>query len=158
MTEAIGALCDCDVAASDDDTGHAALGGDWDLEYATGVIETDVAFSADLQQNWAHVMALETVLDTFTTVSYGNNDGSAFWAGGWIETDSSGGGATNGRIRVEAGELEMKTKTTSESIYREVDLSTAVWAELSYEVDSSLSGDTVRVDIYDGGSWNILVD
>jgi Domain of unknown function (DUF4347) len=32
-----------DVAASDDLTGSAALGGDWDLEYATGAIETTLA-------------------------------------------------------------------------------------------------------------------
>jgi Domain of unknown function (DUF4347) len=32
-----------DVAASDDLTGSAALGGDWDLEYATGAIETALA-------------------------------------------------------------------------------------------------------------------
>lgn len=52
LTEAIGALCDCDVAASDDDTGHAALGGDWDLEYTAGTIDTSVAFSSDAQFAW----------------------------------------------------------------------------------------------------------
>jgi Domain of unknown function (DUF4347) len=39
LAEATGA----DVAASDDLTGSAALGGDWDLEYATGAIETTLA-------------------------------------------------------------------------------------------------------------------
>jgi ELWxxDGT repeat protein len=38
-----------DVAASDDLTGTAALGGDWDLEYRTGVINTSGLSSSDYQ-------------------------------------------------------------------------------------------------------------
>ncbi len=41
-----------DVAASDDLTGNNILGGDWDLEYQTGDIESSLAFSEDVQQNW----------------------------------------------------------------------------------------------------------
>jgi len=37
----IAASTQADVAASDDITGAAALGGDWDLEVSTGVIETE---------------------------------------------------------------------------------------------------------------------
>lgn len=32
--------CGCDIAASDDLTGHASLGGDWELEFSTGIIES----------------------------------------------------------------------------------------------------------------------
>ncbi|NJM49010.1 MAG: DUF4347 domain-containing protein, partial [Alkalinema sp. RU_4_3] len=42
LAEATGA----DVAASDDLTGSAALGGDWELEYATGAIESTLATQA----------------------------------------------------------------------------------------------------------------
>ena len=35
-------LTNADVAASDDLTGHVKLGGDWDLEYQTGNIESDL--------------------------------------------------------------------------------------------------------------------
>ncbi|QDT13085.1 DUF4347 domain-containing protein [Planctomycetes bacterium K23_9] len=35
-------LTRADVAASDDTTGHATLGGDWELEYATGAIQAKV--------------------------------------------------------------------------------------------------------------------
>jgi hypothetical protein len=45
-----------DVAASDDNTGHAAVGADWDLEYQIGQIEIQVAFSQELQQTWANVL------------------------------------------------------------------------------------------------------
>ena len=33
LIDSIAALTDADVAASDDDTGHESLGGDWELEY-----------------------------------------------------------------------------------------------------------------------------
>lgn len=44
LIKSIASLCDCDVAASDDLTGHADLGGDWDLEYVVGDIETSQVF------------------------------------------------------------------------------------------------------------------
>ena len=56
----IGAECDCDVAASDDLTGHTSLGGDWDLEYQAGAIETGVAFSSGLQDSWKGVLGTTT--------------------------------------------------------------------------------------------------
>ncbi|HET7609824.1 MAG TPA: DUF4347 domain-containing protein, partial [Gammaproteobacteria bacterium] len=51
-------LTGADVAASDDATGAAALGGDWNLEVATGSIETSAALGAGVQQSWTHVMAI----------------------------------------------------------------------------------------------------
>ena len=57
FVEALSVLTGADVAASDDDTGHATLGGDWHLEYSTGAIEADLAFSMDVQQNWFGLLA-----------------------------------------------------------------------------------------------------
>lgn len=144
LVVALAALCDCDVAASVDDTGHHTLGGDWEWEYSTGVIDTGVAFSADLQSSWSHLLTLHTVRDTFSVESYGNSDGSVAWAGNWIENDTSGGGASNGEIRVDSSDrLKLKTKTATESIYRQVDLSTAVYATLTYNVEGSLGGGAI---------------
>ena len=61
LIESLGALCDCDVAASDDATGHEELGGDWHFEYIVGQVDTDVAFSVDVQQNWNGTLASVTV-------------------------------------------------------------------------------------------------
>ncbi|MAE63926.1 MAG: hypothetical protein CMJ18_06600, partial [Phycisphaeraceae bacterium] len=58
LVDALGAACDCDVAASDDPTGHASLGGDWKLEYATSGVETEVALSVDAQLAWPHTLAV----------------------------------------------------------------------------------------------------
>ena len=71
--QSISTLCDCDVAASTDDTGHASRGGDWDLEYAVGTIDVDIAPSIEMQRTWAHLLALETVRDSFNTVSGGHS-------------------------------------------------------------------------------------
>ena len=52
----IAKLTGADVAASDDNTGHTSLSGDWELEYTKGSIETGALFSAELQQNWGHLL------------------------------------------------------------------------------------------------------
>ncbi|MBU0946490.1 MAG: DUF4347 domain-containing protein, partial [Proteobacteria bacterium] len=44
--ESVATLTGADVAASNDATGNATSGGDWDLEVATGAIETDVLHDA----------------------------------------------------------------------------------------------------------------
>ena len=52
LVNSLSGLTGTDVAASDDVTGNSVLGGDWDLEYQTGDIETKIAFTADVQDNW----------------------------------------------------------------------------------------------------------
>ncbi|TAF36206.1 MAG: DUF4347 domain-containing protein, partial [Oscillatoriales cyanobacterium] len=46
-----------EVAASDNLTGNAALGGDWELEVTTGKIETAVAFSQEAREAYSGVLA-----------------------------------------------------------------------------------------------------
>ena len=52
LVERISRLSGADVAASDDVTGHEDFGGNWELEYTAGEIDTDIVFSAALQQAW----------------------------------------------------------------------------------------------------------
>jgi Ca2+-binding RTX toxin-like protein len=49
-------LTGADVAASDDLTGNAALGGDWDLEVKTGKIETTVAFTPEARSSYRSIL------------------------------------------------------------------------------------------------------
>ncbi len=49
-------LCGVDVAASDDVTGHAARGGDWDLEYRLGDVESEVIVTEAAQYSWSGVL------------------------------------------------------------------------------------------------------
>ncbi|MFT7044458.1 MAG: hypothetical protein ACJAW7_003230, partial [Candidatus Azotimanducaceae bacterium] len=53
-------LTGADVAASTDLTGQASLGGDWDLEFNAGEIETAVVFSVSLQQNWESTLPISS--------------------------------------------------------------------------------------------------
>ena len=64
ILESLAALTNADVAASDDLTGHKALGGDWELERAVGVVETEIAFSGQLQMSWQQVLASVAVTTT----------------------------------------------------------------------------------------------
>jgi hypothetical protein len=64
LLRTIADLTGADVAASDDLTGNAQSGGDWDLEYVKGSIETDVALSPEAQHNWSGVLATFTVTNT----------------------------------------------------------------------------------------------
>ncbi len=52
LVDSLSRLTATDVAASDDLTGNELLGGDWELEYEAGDIETSVAFSEQTQENW----------------------------------------------------------------------------------------------------------
>lgn len=58
LLETIAELCDCDVAASDDVTGHQDLGGDWVLEYTIGDVSTDIAFGFAAQSSWFSTLAV----------------------------------------------------------------------------------------------------
>ncbi|MBD2087076.1 DUF4347 domain-containing protein [Trichocoleus sp. ST-U3] len=49
-------LTGADIAASVDLTGSASLGGDWDLEVATGNIEANLAFLPGVMQTYNHIL------------------------------------------------------------------------------------------------------
>ncbi len=68
----IGALAEAtgaDVAASDDDTGNAALGGDWDLEQQTGAIEAELAVGTETQASYTHMLAPPTAANNTVTTN-----------------------------------------------------------------------------------------
>jgi len=66
FADSLGRLTGADVAASIDATGSALLGGDWDLEYYSGSIETGIAFSADAQDDWLGLLKPPQVADITT--------------------------------------------------------------------------------------------
>ena len=65
-------LTGADVAASDDITGSAGLGGDWELEYASGQIETTVVLNDFLKHTWTSTLAANTAP---TFITGGGQDG-----------------------------------------------------------------------------------
>ncbi|PNY36817.1 hypothetical protein C2E31_10670, partial [Rhodopirellula baltica] len=71
LLDSLAALCQCDIAASDDATGHESLGGDWDLEYTLGDVQTQVAIGYHAQSAWFDTLATITVT-TFADELDGN--------------------------------------------------------------------------------------
>ncbi|MEM7559108.1 MAG: DUF4347 domain-containing protein, partial [Planctomycetota bacterium] len=99
--DSLSVLCDCDVAASDDLTGHTDLGGDWDFEIAVGSIETQVAFSEQLQTTWfstlditsnlvAHYEFEEGSGTTAGDSTANNNDGAFINSPAWTANSAIG--------------------------------------------------------------------
>jgi hypothetical protein len=77
----LAALTGADVAASDDLTGNAALGGDWDLEAQTGDIEITSAFSTKTDYKGL-LISLTDIMNSIITFDkvekYKNGDYSDF--------------------------------------------------------------------------------
>ncbi|HKC44608.1 MAG TPA: DUF4347 domain-containing protein, partial [Burkholderiales bacterium] len=69
LVDWISDLTHADVAASDDATGSASQGGDWDLEYRTGDVETPVVVSLPAQGEWDHLLAALPLMVTNTNDS-----------------------------------------------------------------------------------------
>jgi hypothetical protein len=64
-------LTGANIAASNNLTGNAALGGDWELQVTTGKIETPVAFSQEIREAYQSVLATFTVTSTDDTNTFG---------------------------------------------------------------------------------------
>ena len=75
LLNTIAELTQTDVAASTDATGHEERGGDWELEFATGTIETEVAIEPALQESWNGLLDVITVT-TFDDLDDGGDTSS----------------------------------------------------------------------------------
>ncbi|MFB3106623.1 MAG: DUF4347 domain-containing protein, partial [Pseudomonadales bacterium] len=100
--DGLSALTGADVAASDDITGHAILGGDWDLEYSTGDVETTIAFDLQTQQNWLSVLPI-TIWETVDADGNGMVDHIKLTASGAFNDDFSDLNVTVSGYTVDAG-------------------------------------------------------
>lgn len=67
-------LTGADVTASNDLTGSSELGGDWDLEYLSGTIETETLAATAQHQDWSHLLAPPVVTTDGPAVNYSEND------------------------------------------------------------------------------------
>lgn len=74
LIESISQLTGADVAASDDVTGAAEQGGDWDLEYSTGAIHTGVLSAYSYTQILALADATLNIVSSGTPTWDPNND------------------------------------------------------------------------------------
>ena len=80
VADGLAALTGADVAASSNLTGATALGGDWRLEYSSGVIDTGVATSLAAQARWMGTLATFTVTTTADSTGPNPAAGTLRWA------------------------------------------------------------------------------
>ncbi|QDV47196.1 Cadherin domain protein [Stieleria neptunia] len=107
LIEALADLCECDVAASDDATGHHSLGGDWDLEFRVGDVSTDVAFGFASQSSWratldiASNLVLHHTFDSDASDSSGNNHDGTLTNGALVDTNSGTNQIGDGKLSLD---------------------------------------------------------
>lgn len=120
LVDSIAALCDCNVAASDDLTGHEGLGGDWEFEYVVGVIDTDLVVSDELQSSWVGTLditsdlLLHNTFDTDASDSSGNGYDGTLVSSAAIDT-------TSGTNLVGGGKLSLNGSTDYVDLSAHVD-------------------------------------
>ena len=66
-------ITSADIAASTDDTGSAALGGDWDLESSAGSVEAESSLSSTAVDDYDYLLADLLVYKSWDTHSYGGS-------------------------------------------------------------------------------------
>jgi len=84
--------------------------GDWtETDSLGGGAASGLVSVTGNQLQFAYTNSVNTVSDTFSTVSYSNNDGTRNWSGDWSETDipQYTGGATNGDALVTNNTLRL---------------------------------------------------
>ncbi len=112
----------------------------------------------------ANLTTTSTVRDEFNAVSYSNNDGTINWGGSWQEI-GEGDGTSSGTVVVNSyaglsgNSLQLDTDFVSYGVTRQVDLSEAASATLSFDYIRQHGGGingAVSVDVYNGSAWTRL--
>jgi uncharacterized repeat protein (TIGR01451 family) len=72
-------IAGADIAASDNLTGSAALGGDWELKFATGEIKASIAIEKEVLEAYTYALGTKETFKNSTVRGpgiYGGNDGA----------------------------------------------------------------------------------
>ncbi|MBT8177995.1 MAG: sodium:calcium exchanger, partial [Eudoraea sp.] len=100
------------------------------------------------------VVGQVTYSDTFSSVSYGNNDGSNSFSGNWVETNETTS-PSGGRILINSNQLRFQN-LDNRSIARNLDLSAAVSATLTLDFNRTNGNESILVQLWDGSSYNTV--
>ncbi|MEZ6133008.1 MAG: DUF4347 domain-containing protein [Planctomycetaceae bacterium] len=169
LTESLNVLLRADVAASDDLTGHSDLGGDWDLEVDIGSIETNVAFTTQLQSEWTSLLALNAYesFDYSAGTLEAANGGTGF-ANGWTRTGGTsadvistgltgpaglpadqGGAAEMGTVLVFSQSRDLNTTLGADG--------TTVWFSFLLQPDGTTGGLSLVIGDGDGATNTVNI-
>ncbi|MCK9622770.1 MAG: DUF4347 domain-containing protein, partial [Methylobacter sp.] len=124
FVSALAQASQADVAASNDTTGAAALGGDWSLETSSGYVDANIFFSAAGIESYHYALATfdftgasgdgtDTVTQTVgsITLTATLNDAATWWLG-----DAGNVGGTSGSTIVDQGDHTAETFTFSSAV------------------------------------------
>ena len=150
-------LTGADIAASNDLTGNAILGGDWDLELSTGRIEAGAVFSVEARLGFMAVLDITTgltghwTLDADATDSSGNGYNGTLTGNAAIDTSSNTNhvGAGKGTFDGTTDYVALSTHVAGFSGLTEGTI--AAWIKLTDTVESMIWG------LSDGGEAFDLV-
>ncbi|MGI0494179.1 DUF4347 domain-containing protein [Alkalinema pantanalense CENA528] len=147
-----------DVAASDDLTGNSALGGDWDLEFQIGIIDSSLAFSIDTLQSY------KAVLPTFFTENFDAVGVSTLPAGwtfsttggvtGWTVTNSSSSSGSNSVFAINPS--TNSTNFLNSPTINSISAGSQLIFQHRYQTDSSYDGGVLEISINGGTFTDIL--
>mgnify|MGYP001076457611 CR=1 FL=1 len=96
----------------------------------------------------------ETFSDTFTTASYGNNDGSMPFAGNWTETGEADN-PTSGRMQIDGQRLRLRDLDNN-YITRNLNLANALTATLTLNFERTAGDEIVGVQLFNGSSYTTI--
>jgi len=99
-------------------------------------------------------MAQETFSDTFSSVSYANNNGSLNFATNWIETNETTS-PSGGRILINSNQLRFRN-LDSRYITRTLDLNGATSVTLTLDYNRTNGNESILVQLYNGSSYNTV--
>ncbi|WP_083435178.1 DUF4347 domain-containing protein, partial [Rhodopirellula islandica] len=149
LVDSIAALTGADVAASDDDTGHARYNADWDLEYATGIIDSDVVVSEAFQDTWGHKLATITVT---TWIDESNDNGEMSLREAITLANAGAGGDT---IVFDAS---LDTSTVFQLTRHQSEDDVNSYGDLDILKDVTIVGHGINNTIIDGGELSRIFD
>jgi len=145
-------LTGADIAASDDRTGAEALGGDWDLEVATGRIESAIAVSTQAQSDWGGLLVTPviTARETVDSDADGQIDQIKITTDQNLDDDFSGLTMTVDGYNV----IDYSSDIDNDNIFY-VNLTESGGADTDATPDVTVTANTTLSE--DGGANNIAV-
>ncbi len=99
-------LTGADIGASDDLTGAATLGGDWDLEVRAGLIDSAVIIDTEAQASFGGLLDITTNLQGHWTFDANANDSSGNGNNGTLE-DNASIDTTSGTNKIGSGKVSL---------------------------------------------------
>lgn len=118
-----------------------------DLKYA-------IAFIVVFVWGLLSVRGQETFLDSFSTFSYTNNDGSMSYSGGWTETGEADNPGS-GRTQIDGQRLRFQNLDNN-YITRNLNLANALSATLTFDFQRTNGNEIVAVQLFDGSTYSTV--